>query len=232
MTDQSEDMPQPDWGSTESWDSATPAVVPPGAVAAGVNVQPAVYDLADHVYTLSISPRKAPMLVVRAQSVTDLKARLEECDAEGVWIQIAEAQALADGAQTAANTIVQQLGATPVTPQGYPQQQPYQPPQQAYPGPPVPPPGPPPFGAPTAPLPAAQAAAGWGAGARTSAAPPGWFRVNAPFTQRAAFDAVKMQFGADARARNPYMRFDKDTKTWFVNPDVVQHFAQWGPQPA
>lgn len=229
MTDQSEDMPQPDWGSPESWDAAVPA--PPAAAAAGVTVQPAVYDLADHVYTLSISPRKSPMLVIRAQSVTDLKARIEECDAEGVWIQIAEAQAVADGARTAAETIVGQLGATPVTPQGFPQQ-PYQPAPQAYPGPPVPSPGPPPFGGPTAPLPAAQAAAGWGAGAPRSAAPAGWFRVNAPFTQRAAFDAVKMQFGADANARRPWMRFDKDSKTWFVSPEVVEHFRQWNPQPA
>lgn len=219
MTDQVE-LPEPDWsGATEAWANATPATPVPA-----VQVQPAVYDLADHVYTLSISPNKPPMLVIRAMGAAELKARMEECADEGVWTQIAEAQALANGSKPAADTIMHQLGATPVTPAGYPTA------PQAYPAaPPMPTPAPPPFGAP--PLPAQQAAAAWGAGAASVQAPPGWYRVKIPFQQLEAGKALHAQM----KAQNIYqgnVKWDKDTKTWLVSPTVVGYYQQWGPTPA
>lgn len=228
MTDMG-DMPEPDW--SDSWEAAQagaplPAPAPiTGVPAPVVTVQP-VYDLADHIFTLSVSPNKAAMLVVRAMSAADLKARQEEIAAEGLWVAIAEMQHEANTAKPAAETVMQQLGATPIGPNGYPAAPMGQP---QYPvGPPVPSPGPAPFGA----GPAQVAAAGWGAGApAVPAGPPGWFRVSAPFAQRAAFDAVKQQLEAQ-QLRKGNMKWEPNTKTWLVSPHVVGLFQQWGPTPA
>lgn len=234
MTDQTEAMAEPQWPDQTPPDEGGIDWRTTMAAAQQANVQVAPTSRADHLFTLSIKPSGVPMLVVRADSAADLVARLGEAHAEGVFLQTAEAVQAWANSQPVAETIMKELGATPIATTYNPQQptQGYaQPAPQAAPWdqpPAVPNVGQPPFGAPAGGYVPPQPQ--WGA-PQTPAAQPGWFRVSAPFQQKEAFDAVKNQLQAqNQRAGN--MKWDAASKTWLVSPAVVQYFAQWNPVPA
>lgn len=233
MTDQTEPMPEPQWEEPPpvdvQWDQPNPLEGKPQQLDSdhGVN----------HVYTLSYSPSGRPMLVVRANSATELTLRLAEARSAGVYVQLAEAQQAWANSAPVAETIMRELGATQVAtfPQQAPPAQPY---QQAAPapwdmpgvaGPPVPSPGQPPFGAPPGGYVAPQPQ--WGGAAPAASRPAGWFAVKIPFQQKDAGDQVKNML----KQTNQYsgnVKWEGATKTWLVSPAVVQYFAQWNPVPA
>ena len=184
MTDQSEEqLPEPQWGASEEpnphWGTpAAPIVMP---IATGQYP----YQLTDHKFTISFTPKGAPMVVVRGNSAVDVNGLLEELDAEGVYIQLAAAQQALLGSAPPAEMVMRQLGATAMSPpmaSGYPA--PQQNPQWNA-GPPIPSAGQPPFGAPPGGYQPPQPA--WGGGANQ---PPqrlaGWFAVKIPFNQKEA----------------------------------------------
>lgn len=140
----------------------------------------------NHRFTISMTPGKPPMIVIRANTAAEFTAALNELEAHGAYANLAAADAsLRTQGQMGA-------GLGPMSPV---------PPAQAAPGgfpPPMQSPGPPPFGpnvsAPSAPgfmgQPSFQSgppqAGGWGgsAGGGSNRAepkpqPPGWMRVNA-----------------------------------------------------
>lgn len=241
MTDQTEPMPEPQWNTEPDgyttapldWDQAHPLERKPQQLDGDSK-------LANHLITISFTPKGQPMIVVRGNSAAEITARLDELDAEGVYMQLAGAQQTLLGSVPPAEAIVRQLGATPMPPQAAPQQG-YSPqqPTQGYapqggqwgpPGPPVPSPGQPPFGAPQGgyapPTPA------WGGGAnQPPQRPQGWYAVKIPFPQKDAGDQVKNQLKAQG-LYNGNVKWEGESKTWLVSPTVVQWFAQWNPVPA
>lgn len=64
--------------------------------------------------------------------------------------------------------------------------------------------------------------------------PPGWYKFNFPFPQKAVFDAIVAQHGF--RKGDPHrggqVSFDRATKTWHCAPEIVGAFAQFNPVPA
>lgn len=216
------DMAEPEWGDgTENWEAAAPAV-PQGPEIATFPAANASYGLANHAFTISIVPGKAPMIVVRGETGAEVNLRLAELENAGVYIQLAAAQQAAEGARPPAEYVQQQMGATMAqqfpTPQGYPA------------GPPVPSPGQPPFGAPQGGY--APPAPAWG-GAQGPVAqrPAGWYAVKIPFAQKTQGDQVKDQLKAQGLYQGN-VKWEGATKTWLVSPNVVQYFAQWNPLPA
>lgn len=187
------------------------------------------YQLANHLITISITPNKPPMVVVRGNSAAEINAVLEELHAEGVYIQTASADQALKSSAPPAETVMRQLGATVAAQQ--PGVAPWDRPGVA--GPPVPSPGQPPFGAPPGGYQAPPQQGQWGgsgAGAGV-AAPAGWYRVKIPFQQKDAGDNVKNWLKGQ-NLYNGNVKWDGGTKTWLVSPAVVQYFQQWGPAPA
>lgn len=220
MTDQDE-MPEP------QWDAAVAALPAPGPVVSYPDAS-ARPSRENHLITISITPNKAPMVVVRGDSAEEILGLFEELENGGVYIQMAAAEQALKGSTPPAEMVMQQLGATVVAQQ--PGVAPWDQPGIA--GPPVPSAGPPPFGAPMGGY-QQPAQPSWGApaGPAPLAPPPGWFRVKIPYAQKAAGDAIIAQVKA-ANMYRDHMKWDKATKTWLVSPQVAQGFAQWGPSPA
>lgn len=214
MTDQV-DYPEPTWEELDQTPPAQPVVVPqfPDANAS--------YGLANHVYTISISPKKPPMIVIRAQTGVEANLRIAELESAGVYVQIAGAQELLDNAATPTQYVQQQMGATPIAQQVH----------QAYPtpqyqaGPPVPSQGQPPFGG------GAPQGQWGGTGGAVAARPAGWFAVKIPFAQREAGDQVKNYLKAQGLYQGN-VKWEGATKTWLVSPAVKSYFDQWNPIPA
>lgn len=226
MTDQTDPMPEPQWGEEpnpfDGGDSYYPAQPEVGVVPV-LNQTPA--DRQNHVFTISFSPKKEPLVVVRGDTGVEINHRLAELQNAGVYVQLAAAIEALNGSAPPAQYVQRQMGATPMAPQpgAYPA-------QQQYPvGPPVPSPGPPPFGAPqggyTPPQPA------WGAAAPASGRPAGWYAVKAPFSRKAEFDQLKDGLKAQGLYAGN-VKWEAATKTWLVSPTVVQLFASFNPMPA
>ncbi|WP_143659426.1 hypothetical protein [Streptomyces sp. MP131-18] len=64
--------------------------------------------------------------------------------------------------------------------------------------------------------------------------PPGWMKLNVPFPQKGAFDAIVAQY--NIRKGDPnnggQVSFQKAVKSWYCAPEVAQAFAQFTPTPA
>jgi hypothetical protein len=227
VTDQSE-MPEPVWDAPP----VIPAAVTPVPLVPQYPDASARPSRENHLITISITPGKPPMVVVRGDSAVEINGLLEELEAEGVYIQMAAADQQLKNSAPPAETVIRQLGATQVAQQpGYAAASPaHQQVAQAYPspqfppGPPAPSGGQPPFGGP------APQWGGNGAGAG-AVAPAGWYRVGIPYQQKAAGDQVKNWLKAQGLYQGN-MKWDGASKTWLVSPQIVQHFQQWGPTAA
>ena len=244
MTEQGETMPEPQWNNAEPDGYTTAPVDLEWSQAHPLERRPQALDgdskLANHLLTISFTPKGQPMIVVRGNSASEITELLGELDAEGVYIQLAQAQQQLASSAPPAETIMRQLGATQM-----PQQQaapaPYSPqqPTQGYapqgqqwgpPGPPQQSPGQPPFGAPQGGY--APPAPVWGGGAnQPPMRPQGWFAVKIPFNQKAQGDALKQEL-KNRQLYQGNVKWEDATKTWLVSPDVVEWFGQWHPQPA
>jgi hypothetical protein len=197
--------------------------------------------LANHLITISFTPKGQPMVVVRGNTAAEVTSLLASLGDQGVYMHLAGAQQALLGSVPPAEAIMRDLGGQPM---GQVQHQQY-PPQAAPPmasgypaapaaggwnaGPPQPSPGQPPFGAPpggyTPPQPA------WGGGAnQPPARPAGWYVVKIPFNHKEIGEQVRGNLKAQGLGSE--MRWEGATKSWLVSPNVAQAFAQWNPQPA
>lgn len=215
MTDQV-DYPEPTWEELDAMPPAPPVTAVPQFPDANAS-----YGLANHAYTVSITPNKPPMIVVRGNTGVEVNLRLAELEDCGVYVQLAGAQQLMNGSAPPVEYVQQQMGASPIAQQVH----------QAYPtppfqpGPPVPSQGPPPFGG------GAPQQQWGGQGGAVAARPAGWYAVKIPFAQKEAGDAVKNQLKASGLYQGN-VKWEAATKTWLVSPSVVQYFGQWNPLPA
>lgn len=243
MTDQTEPMPEPQWGNGEpdgytappiDWEQAHPLERKPQALDTDSH-------MANHLITISFTPKGQPMVVVRGNTPQAVAELLGDLADFGVYMHLAGAQQAMLGSVPPAETIMQQLGGTIVPPQpgpynpqqptqGYGQQPAPQGQQWPPPGAPQPSPGQPPFGAPQGGYAPPQPA--WGGGAnQPPQRPQGWYAVKIPYNQKDAGDQVKL----DLKNQQLYtgnVKWEAETKTWLVSPQVVQWFAQWRPVPA
>lgn len=238
MTDQTEQMPEPQWTPDQLAEEA--AQFGPYAAGPTPGGTGYTYALSDHKITLSFSPNREPNLTVRGNSAMEINALLEEVEAENVFGMLAQAKQAWLGSMPPAELITQQLGGQ-VVEQRYHQgggQQPsavaqqvaqaYPTPPNGFAGPPVPSPGQPPFGAPAGGYQPPQPQ--WGGG-QPSGRPAGWYAVKIPYQQKDAGDQVKNQLKAQGMYQGN-VKWEGETKTWLVSPNVVQYFAQWNPVPA
>lgn len=179
----------------------------------------------NHAYTLSLTPKEPPFLVVRASTPDELKATLDGLETSGTMAAIGAAWAAYKGHATLG------AGMGPTTP------------VPAPPGAPVPPP-------PPAPGVPGQAPAAWqNAGAPALPPPPpapvaqdnsaeyrqaGWYRVNVPYPKKATFDGIVTQY--QMRKGRPteggQLSFNKADKSWYVDPQYAGAFGQFSPVPA
>lgn len=177
----------------------------------------------NHKFTISIDSR-GPMLVVRGNTSQEVKEAFEELEDAGTGAAIGRAWA----AVKAGAALGSGLGATPVPGAPAAPQAPTPPPfgpnvsvpqAPGYQGAPVPPPPPP--------APAVQ-----NNGAEYAQA--GWYRLNVPFKQKAAFDGIVAQY--QMRKGRPseggQLSFNKADKSWYVDPQYAGAFAQFSPVPA
>jgi len=243
VTEQGETMPEPQWNNAEPDGYTTAPVDLEWSQAHPLERRPQALDgdskLANHLLTISFTPKGQPMIVVRGNSGSEITELLGELDQQGVYMQLAQAQQQLASSAPPAETIMRQLGATPMPQQAAPGAYSPQQPTQGYapqgqqwgpPGPPQPSPGQPPFGGPTGGY--APPAPVWGGGAnQPPARPQGWFAVKVPFAANAAAKAVRDQLEAQG-LKQGNVKWEGDTKTWLVSPAVVQWFAQWNPSPA
>lgn len=245
MTEQGETMPEPQWGNNAEPEGYTTAPVDLDWMQAHpLERRPQALDgdskLANHLITISFTPKGQPMIVVRGNSGSEITQLLGELDQQGVYMQLAQAQQQLASSAPPAETIMRQLGATPMpqpqaAPGAYSPQQPtqgYAPQGQQWgpPGPPQPSPGQPPFGGPAGGY--APPAPVWGGGAnQPPQRQPGWFAVKIPFAQKDAGDQVKNQLKNQGLYQGN-VKWEGETKTWLVSPAVVQWFVQWNPSPA
>lgn len=225
-----EPMPEPQWDNEPPYPDPGTVFVPAVQPVPPLQQQVAVSH-ENHMITLSFGPTKEPNITVRGDSAVEINHALAEIRNGGVLIQL---QGILDdwrATQGPSGYVQQQLGATPI-------------------GPPQPSPGPAPFD-PNSAAPASgqwappaggqwgaqpPAANGWGSGQQQpqpTYAPPGWYKVNAPYPERDAFkmarEAISQQNPAFYRSN---MKFDKLNKTWLISPELVQYFSRWSPQPA
>ena len=165
----------------------------------------------NHPFTLSLTADgKAPMLVVRAESAVELSNLLTQVEMSGLWANVGNHI----NTMRAHGTVGAGLGPVTVVPQA--------------PMPPASGPGP----MPSYPAAPAPAAGGWGgAPAAPAGAPQGWFVVDIPFASKAAGDAVKNQLKASGMYQGN-VKWDGTAKKWYVSPNVVAYFQQFGPRPA
>lgn len=190
----------------------------------------------NHRFTLSYDPQKPPFLVVRANTVADLKEAFQELEDGGVYAAMGNAWRVMK-AQASVGA-----GLGPTTPVEAPQ------------GPPAPPQGavPPPFGpnvsvpgapgyagppVPQAPMPPAPPQGQWSGQAPANGnrgpkpRPADWpvcYKIDVPFQQKDAFKAHREQ----------YKDYFKGKVAWaggggyWVHGDVVQAMAAYNPVPA
>lgn len=167
----------------------------------------------NHVYTWSPKLPDGSMLVIRSNTAQGL-------------VESVEAMAPLSGRLMAAwgNVTGRQTPATP-PPFGAnvsaPMAPGYQgPPQQAAPQ----------WGAPQQPAFGGQQG-GFGGG---PGLPAGWFKLNVPFKDKAAFDAIVAQysFRKGDPGRGGQVSWRKEQKFWACAPEVAQAFAQFSPVPA
>lgn len=212
MTDSTPEAVEPD-AEAEGWDD-TPAVIYPEVPGNPHN----------HQYTLSLTPKEPPFLVVRASTSDELKATLDDLETSGTMAAIGAAWSAYKGHATLG------AGIGPTTP------------VPAPPGTPVPPP-------PPAPGVPGQAPAAWqnaGAPVPPPPAPPaqaqtspeyaqyGWYRLSVPFKSKGAFDGIVAQY--QMRKGRPteggQLSFNKADKSWYVDPQYAGAFGQFSPVPA
>src|SRR5258708_26908252 len=155
MTAQAEVLPEPVWEPTATaagpetfeWGDAHPLERRPQALDTDSHQ-------ANHLITISFTPKGQPMVVVRGNSAVEITGLLEELDAEGVYVQLAQAQHTLVNSAPPAETVMRQLGATPMGqyPPAQagppPMAQQYPTPQGGFAVPPAPSPGQPPLGGP------------------------------------------------------------------------------------
>lgn len=168
--------------------------------------------LANHKFTISFTPKGAPMVVVRGESAEEVNEGLNELEELGVYANIAAAQST----MLALGPIGGMLGtvsAMDPTPPSVPPQAPAQAFPQAAPawGPPQPSPGPAPFGA----------APQWGQQPVAGAAPAGFsHRIAISFNEKDNWksfkEAVLRPLGAGAS------KWDPASKTWLLSPAAYQ----------
>ncbi|WP_327719857.1 hypothetical protein OG381_34280 [Streptomyces sp. NBC_00490] len=167
----------------------------------------------NHPYTLSLTPKEAPFLVVRASTEGELKERLDSLETSGTMAAIGAAWSAYKGHATLG------AGMGPTTPV---------PAAPAAPGVPAPPPMP---GAPAMPPPPAAPAV---SNRTAEYAQAGWYRLNVPFKDKATFDGITAQYGMTKGrpSEGGQFSFHKDTKAWYVHPQYAGAFPQFSPVPA
>jgi hypothetical protein len=205
-----------------------------GAGEAATQPQATTHQRADHRFTLSITPDKAPFMVIRGETAQEINQALTELEMHGTWANVAAANAT----MRSHGTIGAGLGPVTVVPQGpptmpqdhYQQQVQHQAQQAPQWGPPLGAggqPGTAPAAWQNAGAPPAQQ--GWG-GQQQTTCPPGWFVVDIPFSSKMAGDAIKN----DLKARGMYqgnVKWDGTAKKWYVSPAVAGAFAAFSPVP-
>lgn len=200
-------LPQADWTETH------PLERNPQGLDADVSQR-----LANHKFTISFTPKGAPMVVVRGESAEEVNEGLEALVTAGVYANVAAAQAtmLSLGPIGGMLGTVSAMDPTPPT---VPAQAPVQGFPQAAPawGPPQPSPGPAPFGA----MPQPQ----WGQQPVAGAAPAGFsHRISIGFDKKDQWKAFKdacfKPLGAGAA------KWDPTSKTWLLSPQAYQVFME------
>lgn len=173
----------------------------------------------NHKFTITVG---SAAIVVRADSGAELIEALQDLSQSGAYAAIAMA------IQEAKSYGPQPAGPAPA-PASAPQAAPVNynpvtpPPNQPYPGQPAWQQA----GAPAQYAPAAPAAP-QGGRQGTDAPPPGWYRINVPFASKDAFKAYREQ---NKQAFSGKIKWQSGGN-YFVAPDVVQYFAQYGAVPA
>lgn len=166
----------------------------------------------NHQYTLSLTPKEPPFLVVRASTQEELKDTLDGLETSGTMAAIGAAWQAYKG-HTMIGAGVGPTTPVPPAPAGA------VPPPPPVPGVPVPPPPPP--------APAVQNNAAEYQGS-------GWYRLNVPFRSKAAFDGIVAQY--QLRKGRPteggQLSFNKADKSWYVDPQYAGAFSQFTPVPA
>jgi hypothetical protein len=161
----------------------------------------------NHVFTISMNGQ-GPMIVVRGNTVDEVKEGFEALEDAGTGAAIGRAWAAVRAGAALGNG----LAATPAPTPGLP----VPPPVAGVPAPPPPPPAP-----------VVQNRGAEYAGA-------GWYRLNVPFKSKAAFDGIVAQY--QLRKGRPseggHLSFNKDDKSWYVDPGYAGAFAQFSPVPA
>lgn len=219
MSDETPEAEAIDWGAdAATWDAEgdgpAPVRVTTGEAPGREN----------HVLTLSFTPGRAPMLVVRADDVESLRALMDECETQGLWAHIGNHQRMV----TAQGAIGAGVGpTTPVAPEGAPS-----------------------WGsAPAAPAAAptaggwgqqAPAQGGWGApaaapagGGRNEPKPrptdwPGVHMVSVPPSRRDEWKEFRNEWAAQLKGK---IRWAGRGDYW-VHPDTLQGMGAWSPRPA
>lgn len=238
MTEQVEVPPEPDWsgGELPTWGEPEKATSFHNAPPLAFPAASAPVSRENHLITISITPNKAPMVVVRGDTAAEINQLFASLEREGVYVQMAAAEQALKNSAPPAETIVRQLGATPMAQQPIPPYQPGQPAPWDAPGvagPPRPSLGPAPFGATTPQFQPPVQQGGWQGGGTGVATPvpPGWYAVSIPYQQNAAGKAVRDQL-EQAGMRRDNVKFDKPNGRWLISPTVAPYFAQWNPVPA
>lgn len=166
----------------------------------------------NHRFTVSMNGQ-GPMIVVRGNTSEEVKAAFEELEDAGTGAAVGRAWAAVRAGAALGNG----LGATPVA----------APP--AAPGVPMPPPAA--AGVPALPPPPAAVPVSNRAVEYQQA---GWYRLNVPFKDKAAFDAIVAQYqmrkGRPTEGGN--LSFNKDNKSWYIAPEYAGAFPQFSPMPA
>lgn len=174
------------------------------------------YSLADHVYTWSPKLPDGSMLVIRSQTADGLIKAVQDMGPLAGQLRAAWQAVTGGGAP-------QTPAAVPV-PQGVNYNPQMPPPNQPYPGQETWQQA----GAPQAPQ--------WGGGQPQNGPglPAGWYRLNVPFPQKAAFDAIVSQnnFRKGDPGRGGQVSWRKEQKFWACSPEIAQAFAQFSPVPA
>lgn len=221
MTDQV-DLPEPQWGGEETWEQAIAAATAPDPAPTPQVYTAPIDTRENHLFTISITPGKAPMVVVRGDNAMQVKQLLEQLDQAGVYLAMAAAEQQIRNAKPPVDFAAQQFGATVMGQYGNPGHNPPMPPANA---------GQPPFGAPPGGYQPPPPQGGWGQDQAPAGVPAGWLQVRIPFTARAEGDALKEWLHSQG-LRQGNMRWDGPNKRWLVSPAIAQYFAKWNPVPA
>lgn len=158
----------------------------------------------NHVYTWSPKLADGSMLVIRSNSAAGLVAATEAIS--GVTNRLTELWGTVRGAAP-----------MPAQPQ-YPQAT--QQPNQPYQGQPS--------------WQQAGALQQQNGGYQPNPVPQGWFKLNVPFPQKGAFDAIVQQNGFRKGDPNNggQLSWQKERKSWYCAPEVAGAFQQFSPVPA